>query len=179
MSGLEFDLDERDDIEFVHQLRLIVAGVLLAFQPREVYLVKIDNWFGDRWLGFSHKLMGAAGVHYRHTLRVPPFVPARVVYERHFRRVEDGEYVAAGTMSQLHVEQSSEANARRLMSAVCANAAVFWWSGETRANQRGALMAYLPTSIGTHRDRATEAQITRGPARRVPGHVVARRLQGP
>jgi hypothetical protein len=49
---------------------------------------------------------------------------------------------------KLHIEQTSEGNAKRLMSVVCPNAAVFWWSGSTRKNQRGAVMAYLPTPEG-------------------------------
>jgi hypothetical protein len=34
------------------------------------------------------------------------------------------------------------------MSVVCPKAAVFWWTGSTRSNQRGVLMAYLPTPDG-------------------------------
>jgi hypothetical protein len=34
------------------------------------------------------------------------------------------------------------------MANVCPSAAVFWWSGDTRRNQRGCLMAYLPTTVG-------------------------------
>lgn len=36
----------------------------------------------------------------------------------------------------------------RLMSVVCPDAAVFWWSGDTLRNQRGCLMTYLPTDEG-------------------------------
>ena len=142
-----FDLDDNDDIGFVHQVRPIVAGVLRTVEAAEVYVVKIDNWFGDRWLGFSHKLLGAAGVSYRKTLRVPPFVPARVVSQRFYRRGIDGAYVEEDSAPSLHVDQTSEGNARRLMAAVCPRAAVFWWSGATRANQRGSLMAYFPTLV--------------------------------
>lgn len=150
MGGLAYDLDENDDIGFVHQVRPIVAGVLRTVEAAEVYVVKIDNWFGDRWLGFSHKLLGAAGVSYRETLRVPPFVPARVASQRFFRRGADGGYVEEDSQLSLHVDQTSEGNAQRQMAAVCPRAAVFWWSGSTRANQRGSLMAYFPTVV---RDR--------------------------
>ena len=70
VSALAFDLDDNDDIGFVHQVRPIVAGVLRVVEPVEVYLVKVDNWFGENWLGFSNKLVGAVGVQYRQTLRV-------------------------------------------------------------------------------------------------------------
>lgn len=148
MGALVFDLNEHDDIGFAQQVRPIVAGVLHVVEPLEVYLVKIDNWFGEKWLGFSNKLVGAVGVQYRQTLRVPPFVPARVVAQRFHRREADGDYIEGDAALNLHVEQTSEDNARRLMSVVCPNAAVFWWSGGSRTNQRGSLMAYLPTSSG-------------------------------
>lgn len=149
MTGLAFDLDQNDDTHFVERhVKPLVEGVLRVVNPMEIYLVKVDSWFGDKWLGFSNKELGAFGVQYRDTLRVPPFVPARVRAERFFRRVGDHEYADTNAPSSLHVAQTSKANARRLMSIVCPNAALFWWSGESRSNGRGSLMAYLPTSEG-------------------------------
>ena len=144
---LAFDLDDKDDIDFVHAVQPIVEGVVRIVEPAELYLVKIDSWFGDKWLGFSNKVLGAFGIQYRKTLRVPPFVPARVVSERFYRRGVTSSY-DLHTSASLHVEQSSEDNARRRMSVVCPDAAIVWWTGTTRSNQRGALMAYLPTPDG-------------------------------
>jgi hypothetical protein len=143
-----FALDETDDIGFVHRVRPITAGALRVVEPREVYVVKIDNWFGDKWLGFSNKLVGAVGVQNRKTLRVPPFVPSRVRSQRFFVHDANGAYVLANAPQELHLEQTSEDNARRVMSVVCPDAAAFWWSGDTRRNRRGCLMAYLPTDDG-------------------------------
>ena len=88
-SSTEF-VREIDAIGFVHEVRAIVAGVLHVVAPAAYYLVKLDSWFGDKWLGFSNKLMGTAAVHYHRTLRVPPFVPARVISQRFFRREAHG-----------------------------------------------------------------------------------------
>lgn len=147
---LTLDLEDNDDVGFVHDVMPIIDGVVRVVEPPELYIVKVDNWFGDKWLGFSNKLVGAVGVQYREALRVPPFVPARVVSQRFMTRQTDKAYVDADTSLQLHVEQSSEDNAKRLMSVVCPKAAVIWWSGSTRTNQRGAVMAYLPTPDGHH-----------------------------
>lgn len=149
MTGLTFDLNEKDDAPFIEgHVRPLVEGVLRVVNAEEVYLVKVDSWFGEKWLGFSNKELGAFGVQYRETLRVPPFVPARIRSERFFRRAGDRQFEATTAPLSLHVAQSSKANARRLMSVVCPNAAVIWWSGESRTNGRGCLMAYLPTSEG-------------------------------
>jgi hypothetical protein len=71
-----FVLDHGDDIGFIQRVRPIAAGVLRIAEPHTVYVVKIDSWFGDNWLGFTGKLVGKLGVAHRKTLRVPPFVPA-------------------------------------------------------------------------------------------------------
>lgn len=148
MPTLALDLDDNDDIGFVHEVKPIIEGVLRVVEPPELYIVKVDSWFGDKWLGFSNKLVGAVGVQYRATLRVPPFVPARVISQRFLQRGTNGAYRDEDTTLKLHVEQTSEDNAKRLMSVVCPKAAVFWWTGSTRSNQRGVLMAYLPTPDG-------------------------------
>ncbi len=137
-----------DDAGFVEHVLAIVAGVVRVVEPRELYLVKVDSWFGASWLGFSHKAMGALGVAHRRTLRVPPFAPARVVSQRFLRRQPDGGYMREDSPLQLHVAQRSEDNRRRSMAEVCPDAAVCWWSGQTTQNARGALMAYVPTTEG-------------------------------
>lgn len=137
-----------DDPEFVGAVHAVIAGVALEAKPEELYIVKLDNWFGPRWLRFSYKALGALGVSL-FDLRVPPFVPARVVSQTHFTRsVDGGEYLAAASPVALHVQQTSTANAPRRLSALCPRAALFWWSGGTLASGRGALMAYEPAPSG-------------------------------
>jgi hypothetical protein len=79
---------------------------------------------------------------------VPPFVPARILAQQRFLRADDGGYERSVSLMALHVKQSSEDNFRRLMSTVCPQAAVFWWSGSSLHNRRGCVMAYLPTPSG-------------------------------
>ena len=41
-----------DDPEFLSWVERIIAGVEARFETDQCYVVKIDNWFGQRWLGF-------------------------------------------------------------------------------------------------------------------------------
>lgn len=145
-----FDLEQNDDLGFVRIVQPIVAGVLKVIAPSEVYLVKVDNWFGPSWLGFSHKALGVLGVQHRHTLRVPPFVPARIRSQRllRYQSMTGTNEQARWKRANLHIAQQGTANDARLMSRVCPNAAVFWLSGHSGTNQRGCLMSYLPTDDG-------------------------------
>jgi hypothetical protein len=147
MSALALDLEDGDNIDFVHAFQPVIVGVLRLIEPPEVYLVKIDSWFGTKWLGFSHKVLGKIAVN-RAELRVPPFVPGRVRSQSFFRDSGSTGYQRADSPLQLHIEQPSSDNARRVMSTQCPAAAAFWWSGDTRRNRRGCLMAYLPSHGG-------------------------------
>jgi hypothetical protein len=147
MSAFGLELEEQDDVDFVHAVRPVMTGVLRTIEPSEVYLVKIDSWFSARWLGFSHKAIGKIAIH-RSVLRVPPFVPGRVRSQSFFRRAASGDYRRADSPLALHLDQTSSDNARREMSKLCPGAAALWWSGETRRNRRGCVMAYLPSEDG-------------------------------
>jgi hypothetical protein len=43
-------------------VKAAVVGVEEAIKTDQTYVVKIDDWFGKRWLGFSGKALGALGV---------------------------------------------------------------------------------------------------------------------
>jgi len=142
MKTLHLEMDESDDVQFIHLIRPIITGVLEQFARSEAYVVKIDQWFGPRWLYFSHKALGALRVT-SGDLRIPPFVPARVVSEAYYERSDDG-LVRATAPLQLHINQSSSQNAPRRLRELCPRAALLWWTGETLRSGRGTLMAYLP-----------------------------------
>jgi hypothetical protein len=110
---IRINQEAADAPEFMAQTEAILSRIAAA-QPRQIYIVRIDNWFGKKWAGFAGKVLGALGVSYRTDLVVPPFVPNRVTdqacYE--FSPVTK-EYLPAGRGSELHVEQSSSQNLRR------------------------------------------------------------------
>lgn len=141
-------LNNTDTTEFTSRVEEIIISVILVTSPKELYVVKIDNWFGPKWVAFSHKVLGAFGVACR-DLTIPPFVPNRVISETFFVLGETGGgYEERTAVKHLHINQSSDANANRKLSRLLPNAAIFWWSGNTGNNGRGSLMAYLPTPDG-------------------------------
>jgi hypothetical protein len=141
-----------DDPEFMKRVDTLIRGSVYWSNPSQVYITKIDHWFGDRWLGFSGKVFGALGVwESESNLTLPPFIPSRVVEQLYLERDNSiGKYVNAGMpRTVLHRKQHSEQNLLRRVSQIAANGAFFWFSGETRNSGRGTLMAYLPT-VDTH-----------------------------
>lgn len=45
--------DEGDASDFVAKVDALLRGIAETHAPPEVILVKIDNWFGPKWLRFS------------------------------------------------------------------------------------------------------------------------------
>ncbi len=142
---IELKTTDGEAEDFVSIVEKIVNGAVLASNPDHIFVVQINNWFGDRWTGFSGKILGALGIRRRETT-IPPFHPSRVVSQSNFsfdvnsRRINE-----AAEEPHLHIHQESYRNFPRLIERSYPNAAFFWISGNSRINGKGSLLSYLPT----------------------------------
>jgi hypothetical protein len=136
-----------DSAEFIEKARAIAIGVAQEYDPAHLYVIRIDNWFGPKWMHFAGKFTagkGAAiGVH-KARLRVPPFVPSRVVGQRVFVGPDFEEMV---TVDPLHIEIPSKIALQRRIADIDKEAAFVWFSGESEAPKRGSVMVYLPDAF--------------------------------
>ena len=132
-----------DDPGYLDWVEATVIGVDEAIKTNQTYVVKIDNWFGKRWLGFSGKALGALGVR-KAKLTLPPFIPSRVVSQRRF--FEAGTRVEP--RKRLHVWQRSGENLQRYTEVVLQSSHAFWYSGRSTSNGRGSFMAYVSMPDG-------------------------------
>ena len=140
---IKIGAEDGDSPQFLTYVKAVVRGIAVQHAPPELVLVKIDNWFGPRWLKFSGKIMGAFGI-WKHELTVPPFVPNRVVWERRFALPS---YAQVKTGKALHVSTTgSSADASRRVSDVEPGIPLIWFSGCSETNGRAAIMAYVPVS---------------------------------
>lgn len=134
---IEISLSENDDKKFVEIVAQVLnVGVNLT-QPEEVFIVKTDHWFDFKWRGFSYKTIGALGV-WRNPLRVPPFIPDRIVEQTYFQKV--GEIYRQAESKPLHTYQQSENNAQRKIDRQ--SALFIWFSSATVLNSQASLMVY-------------------------------------
>ena len=136
-----------DEQDFVRQVEQVANGVIRLHAPETLVLIKIDNFFGSKWLGFSGKALGALGVwhnpsyHPANKVRVPPFVPNRVVSQRRFsgpayREIDSGK--------PIHQRIRGGMALNRMAATESPNSALVWYSGESKVTGRGAVMAYVP-----------------------------------
>lgn len=115
-------------------------------------LTKINNWFGSNWLGFSGKALGALGVWNKprnmpaDNIRIPPFVPARVVSQRRFA---GPAYEEVSSSKPIHIRVPSSFALLRKAAIAEPRTALVWYSGNSKTTGRGAVMVYVP--IGAKR----------------------------
>ena len=136
-----------DDRMFLAYVQAVIDRILAETVPG-IYVTKVDGWFGERWVGFAGKTLGAAGVHFRDELRIPPFVPNRVVCSVYLERQASGVYIEAPPPVALHIDQRSEANLRRRAGDLAPYHGLVWFSGNTASSGRGSILAYVPFADG-------------------------------
>jgi hypothetical protein len=143
---LEAHTTHQDARPFVGLVEAAVSGILALNQPESLRLVHVDNWFGPKWLGFSAKVAGGVAIWMdEEHLTLPPFVPGRILSEQCWELDRPSDYLPVESPLSLHVSQHGGANLRRLASSEAPGQAIVWYSGNTASNQRGAIMAYVPS----------------------------------
>jgi hypothetical protein len=136
-------IQDDDAAGFVEEVRLCVSGIVRLYRPPELFLIKTNTWFGPNWLRFRGKVLGQLAVwstDRARKLTVPPFVPHRVLWER---RYTAPDYKQVPIRAIIHVKTPSDRAKTRYVSEVAPNSSLVWYSGSTRSNKRGAIMAYL------------------------------------
>lgn len=135
---IKFESD--DDAEFIKIVDNVVLHITEIFEPTEIVIVKVDNWFDHKWLRFSGKILGSLGV-WKDKLTLPPINPGRIVWERAYAAPL---YDKTKRKQPLHINISSSQATQRKMSDIEADTAIIWFSGKTNSNGRGAVMVYHP-----------------------------------
>ena len=143
---ISLEQDERDAPAFLERISTLISGEALACHAESIYIIKIDNWFSQKWLGFSHKMLGTVAVHRSGAdLAVPPFKPSRVRSEQYLVLEGGSHWTRKVAVRPVHLAQPSEENRHRRIHELFPRSALFWWSASSKMDGRGALMAYVPT----------------------------------
>ncbi len=135
--------DETDDETFIEIVSDVVNGMLLATKVAGVSVVKIRDWFGPKWLGFSGKKLGALGISAAR-LTIPPFHPNRVLSQKFYAYHADSlAYEKVWPPFLLHIHQHSEDNFKRRVAKYIPSGALVWYSSDSARTGNGALMIYV------------------------------------
>ena len=134
-------LTDNDDPRFIALASQLLGGVVAAYRPAEIYLIRVDGWFDAKWLNFSGKALGAVGVWCNPTT-IPPFHPHRVLSEIHLSAATAAYGYQPTPAAPLHLLQPSSQNLTRSISRISPSAVFFWYSSTTSNLDRGSVMLY-------------------------------------
>ncbi|MCC6359115.1 MAG: hypothetical protein IT450_10240 [Phycisphaerales bacterium] len=153
----KWDVQSGDDPTFLNVATRIVAATAVLAQQRHIVVVRIDDWFGVRWLGFPKRQFRhrrrPGGLWTTKKLRdpswyIPPFHPHRVLSEARFELSGDGTVAGPFVPSQLlHQMYAMGVGGERSIATTCEAGVYAWCSGNM--NDRVALMVYIHTADGT------------------------------
>ena len=153
MADLCVPESEDDDPAFVALISRVLTGTVRRYEPENIYLVQIDNWFGPRWKGWPAGLGSLGGFrHWFRSLRIPPFHPHRVKRQLLFQRVDsDSPRYSEKEVESLHFEYAAKPmiNARhRALRDVIGSGICLWYSSNTSNVDRASLMLYRTEDEG-------------------------------
>jgi hypothetical protein len=158
-GAVSFPTETGDDLRFLDLVRLLIAAELRSLAVRELFVIRIDNWIDEKWLGFSGlgRVEFPWAVPWQDTAldefrdlthaTFPPFTPARVLAERHFVQEESGGYGSAQEVRLVHDRrrQQSANNLQHRIGDFSASALFVWFSSNSEPSGRGSLMVYRST----------------------------------
>ncbi len=133
---------EHDDPRFVAIVERTLNETVRLHQPGEVYVIQIDNWFDHKWLEFSGTVLHEVAI-WKSELTLPPFQPARIVSQSHYRAANPSPPLYEIMPSRaLHITQQSSRNLRRTLKQISLSGVFVWYSSATKSTKRGSLMIY-------------------------------------
>ena len=145
---IELEKETSDNPTFVSRIEDIIVDQVKLFDPQEIYIIKINNWFDQKWLKFSGTILHELSI-WKSDITLPPFHPNRVNQIRHYL-IENGEYIRSETDKQLHIYQQSSKNLKRKISDISSDGLFIWYSGNSEKNEVGSIMIYLMKNDGCH-----------------------------
>jgi hypothetical protein len=137
---------EKDDVSFVETISSVVNKVVSSVQPRDCYILQLDNWFDHKWLLWPGQRPWAEGTVHEKT-PLPCFNPSRVVRQLHYVRAAHApEYTLAPETKIIHgYDGWYPRKTHRWVSDFSDSGVFVWYSGSTASNGQGSLMVYINT----------------------------------
>jgi hypothetical protein len=122
---IQMSAGDTDDPGFIEAMNSILSELVADHEPQQFWVIQIDNWFDDKWLGFSGYGLIASEIpldrydtvkaeSYQEKVTFPPFAPNRVIRQFSFVRVgDDYSEFPLPTLPHSNDRKHSEANLRR------------------------------------------------------------------
>ena len=119
----------------------IIQSRINLWNPTDIFVNRIDNWFDQKWMEFSGTIMHEVSI-WKEETTIPPFHPNRVESSDFYQKIAE-LYVKKENLQTLHIYQESKDNLKRYASEFTNDGLFIWYSGNSKINGVGTLMCYL------------------------------------
>ncbi|SNR14183.1 protein of unknown function [Tenacibaculum jejuense] len=130
-----------DNPNFILNCEKIIQNRINIWNPTDIFVNRIDNWFDEKWLEFSGTTMSGLSI-WKGETTIPPFHPNRVEFSDFYQKIAE-HYVQKENPKILHIYQKSKDNLKRYISGFTNNGLFIWYSGNSKVNDVETLMCYL------------------------------------
>ena len=145
-----------DDTQFVQAMDCFIGALVEIYDRPELYIIRIDNWFDHKWLGFAGRFrtiylhIGKKTIMAAHSIwkteektALPPFSPTRDMVQTHFK-AGFGQTKRDFPKQLLHqaYKQRSTVNLHNLLLSFSGCALFLWLSSGSATSGRASLLAY-------------------------------------
>ena len=132
-----------DNPNFILNCKKIIQNRINLWNPNEIFITRIDNWFDGKWMNFAGTELHAISLwNFQDILTIPPFHPNRVESSEFYQKMAE-QYVKKENPKTLHIYQESKDNLKRYVSEFSNDGLFIWYSGNSKTNERGTLMCYF------------------------------------
>lgn len=151
-NKIHINFSEDENPNFIKIVEDITNELIFKYDAAELSLVKIKNWFDNKWLNYSGigivefnsggilKIDASLEPKWNDKITVPPFNPNRVLSEMFFQRKESDNKISE---KPLHFWQTSSNNLNNRIISKSSDAIYVWYSSNTENNQKGCIMVYV------------------------------------
>ncbi len=146
-----------DDPAFIQGLTRLVSESIRQYNPAEVFLIRVDNWFDVKWFAFAGKAKVGINTGIDDIssevrpfwesgtdVTIPPFVPHRIVEQSHMKYSDESLSLLSSDCHLVHSPQKerSSANLTNRLLDHSASALFIWFSSKSKSNSRASMMLY-------------------------------------
>lgn len=136
---IEIGENEDDSPEFLLIVERVVHGLVNQNSPKEVWLIRVKNWFSKDWSSTSRETPNDGRKKKSHRLVLPAIDPSRIEAIQYLHSVVGG-YRNTETPVEIYTESENELETLCFLDEISNNALFVWYSGSTGKNRRGSLM---------------------------------------
>lgn len=149
------EIRDGDCPEFIEALECFIHRLINAYDLPQLFIVRVDNWFDHKWLGFSGKTFDLYDIKFPditfsppvwkegNDVTFPPFSPNRIIEQQHFNVCKDRIRSAKPLRNVYSLKkQPSGLNLHNRVLNFCDKGLFIWFSSKSGLNGRASLMVY-------------------------------------